>query len=228
MPAKTELDEILEGVDEAEATPTNPQGTNRQTNWDDDPKFREWKSGLQSQISAAERRAIEAEQRNAALESQYHQDRMASMTEAQAIAYQNGLLQKQLQQVQRERDLDAYAIQRQRDLQDIVRKTGVPIEVIEKAPNVHEAWQLGYDYKDSQAAKGKPVPKRRDDDDDEEEEVAPRRRVNDTVDLASGKPRSKAAALQAQYDKHREAYNVRQQLEIMAKADELGIELREW
>lgn len=226
MPTKSELDEILEGVDEAEATPTAQEGKNRQPNWDDDPKFREWKSGLQSQISAAERRAIEAEQRAAALEAQTHQDRMANMTEAQAIAYQNGLLQKELQRIQRERDLDAYAIQRQRDLQDIVRKTGVPIEKIENAPNVHEAWQIGYDYKDEQALKGKSVPKSR--DEDEEEEATPRRRVNDVVDTGGGKPRSKAAALQAEYDKHRAAYNVRQQLEIMAKADELGVTIREW
>jgi hypothetical protein len=215
METDKELDEGSEGVGtstgESSTAQTQP---NRQPNWNEDPKFREWQSKMDQREADAKRLAYENAQRAQQLENQIIQMQMSGLDDEGKLAYQNQLLQKQLVDIQKQRDLDAYAMQRRRDLEDIAAKTGAPIEVFEDAPSVHHAWQKAYEY----ASKGK-KPSR-------EEEI--QRTANDNVDIGGGRPRGKSATLQAEYDAARKSYDIRKQLEAMAKADQQGVTINEW
>jgi hypothetical protein len=220
MELDQELDEVGGGVEhgtstgEATTAPTTP---NRQpkVNLNEIEEFKKWQSAADRRVEDAARRAYEAEQRAAALEQSFHQNAMSQLEGAERVAYENNLLRKNLENIQRQRDLDAYAIQRQRDLQEIASKTGAPLEAIEDAPNVHVAWARAYEYA---AQNNKPKPR--------EEEIA--ERANDNVDIGGGRPRGKASALQEEYNKHRKAYDLGKQLEVMARADREGVAIDEW
>lgn len=230
-----DLDEELDGLEETseqtgQTTSTTQKAPNRRTsgNWKDDPEYQRMQSQRDKAVAAAQRAAYEAEQRAAQLEAQFHQMRMSSMSEQEQLAYQNQLLQAQLQQERRQRELDAFAIQRDRDLKEIARKTGIPLEQIENAPDVHAAWSIAIDWKENQRyGKKKKATRQRDeyfediDDTDEDE-------VDDTVDVGGGKASSRSTTLQQEYDKHRKSFNLKGQLEAMAKADRYGITLNEW
>lgn len=216
-----ELDNVQDGVEngtstgEAASTATPEQG--RQTDWNQDPKFKEWQSKADKRISQAERMAAEERNARLQLEQQYHQDRMNTLPDGDKVLYQNQLLTRQLQELQRQRDLDAYAIQRQRDLDDIIRKTGVPLEQIENASNVHEAWQIGYDFREKNGTGQRST---------REEEIE--RRADNTVDIGGGKATGKSAVIQAKYDTARKQYDMRGQFEAMAEADAAGVAITEW
>lgn len=225
MPKRQDFDEELDGVDDATSTgegkATNQKaagGETKSKNWQDDPEYRRIQSETDQRIAAAERRAAQ-------LEQQYHQDRMEKLEGADKLAYQNQLLQQELQRVNQQRELEMWAMQRSRDLADIATRTGVQLRDIEaKLPqgaSVHDAWLLAQDLKEQQATKpGKRKQVVVEDDDDDE--------PDDSVDMGTSKAVTTKQQLQAGYDKHRKLFNVREQLEYKARADELGITINEW
>lgn len=177
-------------------------------------EFKAWQASADRRVAMAEQAAQQAAMRAAELERQYHEQQMRQLDGEDKVLYQNQLLQRQLAEIQRQRDLDAYAIQRQRDLEEIVRETGVPMEQIQGLPNVHEAWAVGNRFLKEQTKR--------------QTSETPYRQPNDNVDIGGGKPMGKAAALQAEYDEARKSYNLRAQLEVMAKADGQNIKIKEW
>jgi hypothetical protein len=210
-----DLTETLDGVGEgtstggAESTASEQQG--RQSDVVKAEDFRKYQSNADRRISNAERVAQENAQRAAAYEQQLIDIRMQGLDDGGKLAYQNQLLQRQLGEIQRQRDLDVYAMQRQRDLDDIVKKTGVPLDKIENASNVHEAWQIGYDFKEQSGRSGESG-----------------RKADNTVDIGGGKATGKAAIFQSKYDAARKDYDMIGQFKAMAEADEAGVEIKEW
>ncbi len=219
MSTNMDLDEVGQGVDEGtsqgEATTTQAQPQRTTTNWQDDPKYREQQSKRDRELAQAQRAAFEAQQYAASVEAQFHATRMAGLEGEDRLVYQNQLLQKQLADQQRQRDLDAYAMQRDNDLREVSRRTGAPMEDLQGSRDVHEAWTMGWDYYEN----------------NQKSRRAKVEDVDDTVDIgSSGRPvsNSKTSKLQAKYDDARKQYNVKAQLEAMAEADGEGVTLKEW
>lgn len=220
MSTDMDLDEVGQGVDEGtsqgEATTTQAKPQRTTTNWQDDPKYREQQSKRDRELAQAQRAAFEAQQYAAQVEAQFHQTRMAGLEGEDRLVYQNQLLQKQLADQQRQRDLDAYALQRENDLREVARRTGVPMDELTDVRDVHEAWSKGWDYYETKSKSGGR---------NQEQEA------DDSVDLGSqGRPpnSTKAAKIQAKYDEARKQYDVKGQLEAMAQADGEGVTLKEW
>jgi hypothetical protein len=205
------------GTSTGEAATTNQGQPNRQSsNWQDDPKYRELQAERDAREAALAKQVWESQQQMNQMKYAIQQMQLQGLEGEQLLAAQLQLTQQQLAEVQRERDLAAFAVQRQRDLEDIVRRTGVPMKDIENAPNVHVAWQIGADYKDKS---GKGAAQATEDS---------TRQPNDDVDVGGGKPMGKSAALQSEYDAARKDFNFSKTLEAMAKASQQGVTLREW
>lgn len=232
MPSNMELDDVRDDVDditsEGDDGSTNQDEQGRQTtgNWQSDPKYRELQSKQDRMLAQekkarerAEAAAYQASQRVSQMEQRLQQLEMRGLEGEELLVAQNRLLQAQLQEVARQRDLDAFAIQRQRDLDDIVRATGVPIEEIEDAPNVHAAWQKGFEWREKETGVRSSRAQR---------EAEIERIADDRVDMGAGKPTGKSSAWQTKYDKARENYEFTEALEIMADAERRGVTIREW
>lgn len=216
-----ELDNDFDAVEaarnaNAEAKPTGQEDGSRQPrpNLDEFPEFREWKSRADSRDWQRQQEITQVSQRAAQMEQELHNIRMQGMDEVQQYAYQNQLLQQQIANLNRARELDAFAIQRQRDLEEIAHSTGIPIEQLYGARDTHEAWKIGYKH---QSENGN----RRQASGDE-------RAPNDTVDVGGGRPSSAQARLQAEYDKAAKNYDMQRMMEVMSVAGNKGIAINEW
>lgn len=211
-------DGVEQGTSTGEATSTAKVESTGQPEVIKQEDFRKWQSNADRRIAQAERLAQENAMRAQQFEQAFHQQQLQGLDANGKVAYENQLLQRQLQELQRQRDLDAYAMQRQRDLDDIVRKTGVPLDMIENANNVHEAWQIGYDYREKNGTGQRQVSR-------QEEILA---KTDNTVDIGGGKAQGKVAVIQEKYDAARRLYNMKEQLEAMAEADAAGVTIKEW
>lgn len=208
---------VEDGTSQGEAATTG-ESANRQPEKIDLsklPEFQSYQSGVDRRMGEMQQRVqFEAHQR-AQLEEQLHSIRMQGMDEQQQLAYQNQLLQRQMQELQRQRDLDILAIQRQRDLEEIVSTTGIPWDKLEGVPNIHEAWRRGQQHQKTVQMVGGQQP-------------SPERQVDDRVDVAGSKPRSTTERIQQKYNDAKKAYNLDGILEAMAEASDKGFTINEW
>lgn len=216
--------------EEATASNGTPEGVNQeaggedqdrqptaaaQINLDDHPSFRKWKStmdkqigDLRAQMTQAERRAWDAEQR-------LHQSRMETMDESQRKDYQIQLLQQQLEELGRRDQLREFAFQKESDIRKVAQKKGLDYEeLVEALPQGADSfvlWEVAEDLAEKKQAQAK-TPKAA--------------QVNNTVDLGNSKPSGEATRLQNRLDQARKNYDSMALFDIMAEAAEKGIELR--
>lgn len=224
MAKDMELDDVQDEVEDVTSTgedsSTNQNGKVRQpTNWQDDPEYRRQQSKRDRELAQARNAAAQAAAEARQLREWVEQNSMRGLEGEELALARNRQLEQKLAEVMRQRDLDAFAIQRQRDLQDIVNATGIPIEEIEDANNVHEAWQKGFAYRDKETGTRTSKAQRQQEMDDA---------VDDRVDVGQGKAKNAAAALQAKYDKAREDYDMGRTIAIMDEASRKGVAIREW
>jgi hypothetical protein len=146
----TELDTVQTETDATSQGESQPVVSSEQERQPVDltklDEFKKWQSEQDrknAQRDSYYQQQLRAEQQaRAQLEQQFHQVRMQGLDESGQLAYQNQLLQQQLAELARQRELDQYAYTRQRDLEDISRKTGVPFEKISGFNTAHEAWDF--------------------------------------------------------------------------------------
>lgn len=222
MSDELELDyeeEVVDGPSAGETHATDPAPASRQpqavANLDDDPRFRAFKSSADSRISQAEQRARYVEQQYAETQRQLQQVYMQGMDETQKLQYMLQLKDQELAQERRARELDAFAQQRQRDLQEIARRTGAPVDLLTNARDTFEAWSMADEFRQKQGkqrvAQDEPV-----------------QQVDDRVEVGGGgKPLSQAQRLQRDFNKALDDKDLSRQWEIMDKAMLSGVKLRD-
>jgi hypothetical protein len=217
-------DDLEQGQSELDQTSTEQTGTTtqvrptQQPDWRKDPEYVRQQANLQREAASAKKAAWEAQNRAAAIERQFQEDRLSRMTEQEQLVERYRMAVSELNHERRQRELDAYAIQRKYDLDQIANTTGVDrdeLEDIEKYPTSHDAWV----YATSANAKKKSSKRSRQDEIEDE--------ADNRVDVAGSKSTTKAAQLQAKYNAARTQYNQREQIQILAEADSLGIALKE-
>lgn len=180
-------------------------------------EFRRAQSKFQKQISELEYRlALQAQETNQ-YRQQLTQQQLAGMDDTERLAYERDMLARQLQEVERQRQLDAFAMQRQRDFEDIHRRTGVPVEELEAAKDVHEAWLIADEYRAKNSSRSSKTTA---------QESAPARVTDDRVDLGRGKPPTPESDLQRKYDAAAADYNLRGMLEAAEEARLRGVQIK--
>lgn len=219
-----ELDTTLAGVDETsqgEPQATAGQGQERQpVDLTKLPEFKSWQSERDRKDAFMQSQIQQEAQARRNLEAQYHQLNMSTLDETGKLNYQNQLLQQQLNEVARQRELDQFAFTRQRDLEEITRKTGVSLEEVSKFNNVHEAWSYAVEQQQSRpAAKGSKMPPKVQQDDSE---------VPDTVDLGSGKPLDAATRYRNEWKAQKSDFNMRGMLDAEERAIKAGVDISKW
>lgn len=182
------------------------------------PAFRKWKSQMDKRLaqmeksmSASERRAYEAEQR-------LHQQRMEGMSELERANYQVQYLQEQLQQMQRLRELDAFAFQKEQDIRHVAAKKGLSYEELAEAlpqdANAMVLWEIAEEMASRKQAEAKDKPVRK------------AAQPNNKVDLGGGKPAPKVNEYQAAYDAARKEFDVNKMLQVKEEALRQGVFVR--
>lgn len=181
-------------------------------------EFKKWQSAADSRDAYNRQMAYEAQQRAANLEQQFHQMRMQGMDKEQQLEYQNQLLQNQLAEVGRQRELDQLAFTRQRDMEEIATKTGVSFEELRQFNNAHDAWRYAVDK--AQPTKGaKAAPKAE----------ALDAEVPDNVDLGSGKPVEAGSKYHNEWKRAKnETFDMRGMWEAEEKALKAGVDISKW
>ena len=203
--------------------PLTEESPNRQpVRWQDDPAYRKRQAETDRAVAQAQRENYELRQRLSQVESNVHRTAMSGLDREGQLAYENQLYQQQLDEIKRERDLQAYAIQVKADIDDIVKATGIPRDELEDALNnqqgftVHHAWKMGNDYLAKNGKGNRKLTR--------EEEIE--RDADDRVDVGtSSKPRSASGKLLERWKTARKNYDQREQIRIMAEADDAGVEL---
>lgn len=187
-------------------------------------EFRSWQS--EQDRKNAQRDAYyqsqlrDAAARQAAFEQQVHQMRMQGMDKEQQLEYSNQLLQSQLAELARQRELDQYAFTRQRDLEDISKKTGVSFEKLAGFNTAHEAWDFAVEeMKKSSPTTGKPTPKRADIDAEEP----------DPVDIGNNKPTDAASKLYYEWNEAMtKDFDMGKAMRLEDKAIKAGFDPTDW
>lgn len=207
------------GTSQGEATPIDDEANRQPAKVDLSklPEFQAYQSNVDRRIATIEARARAdvqaATDRAIRLEQQVHNVNMRGMDEQQQLAYQNQLLQDQIREINRQRELDIMAIQRQRDLEEIVASTGIPWEGLEGVNNIHEAWRRGNQFQKQQA---------------EARSLIEQNPVDDRVDVAAARPSGATSRMQQEYDSLKKAYEFDKLVDLMAEASRKGITLNEW
>lgn len=217
-----------DGQEEAEETTGQPQGDRQpqaedrfaDLDLDDLPKFRKWKSqmdkqmaAVRQQMTAAERRAWDAEQRN-------QQIQMQGMDELQRAQFQNHILNQQLQQMQeRERQM-AYAYQKDQDLREAAYTLDLDYdelaEALPEGADNHVMWKTALKLS---KAKGGSNPT--------QAQVRKAQRAANQVDTGSSQPAPVPGKWQKMYDEAKASFDTDKMLDAMAGAGREGVELKE-
>lgn len=217
-----------QGVDQGVETSTSPETTapppERQPekpkiNLDDYEEFRKYKSEQDKRISALERQhrqqLAQEQQRRAAYEQQLEEKQLAGMDDYQKLQYRMGKLEQENTTLRTQRQQDEIDRARYVTLQEIVKQTGVPMELIIDAEDPTQAWATGAAYLRKQTAGGQQQQQEQD------------KRDRNAVDVGGGRTASAGDNdLQARYDRAMKRYDTGAALEIMHEADVRGIELK--
>lgn len=212
-----------EGEAESTDKPRNARQP-KKVNLDELDEFRAWKSKSDQRVAQAERAAAQAAQRAQELERQFHEARMGSMDDADRIAYERDMLKRQIAEIEQQRAYDFQLFQWNQSLKEISEETGIDIEQLEEAKDIHDAWRMGRKFEKSQGGKTRKT-SRYDELDEDEEEDEPRRPVDNRVALGDGKPQGKAGRIQVEYNKALEQYDYDGMLAAEEKAIRAGISL---
>lgn len=210
-------EELAEQSADGEESGRQPE--QKPLNLDDDPGFRKWKSTMDKQVaemkqamSAAERRAWEAEQRE-------HQSKMSQMDDRERLAYENNLLRQQLEMSDKRMRAQAFAAQRDADVMRVATKKGLdPDDLKEALPDGFDSFVL-WEVADDLATKAKSTPAA--------PPVPKGSQAQNQVDLGSrsGKPGGDAERLKQRLEKAEKNYDIDKVFAIIEEAAELGIEL---
>lgn len=215
-----ELDTTQAGVDgtpNGEAAATAGQGQERQpVDLTKLPEFRSWQSERDRRDAYMQQQLQQEALARQNLEAQFHQVRMEGLDETGKLSYQNQLLQNQLNEVARQRELDQYAFTRQRDLEEISTKTGVPFNELSQFNNVHEAWRYAVD-KAPVTRSGKPA------------KVIEDAETPDPVDLGAGKHVDAATKLYTEWKKAKNTdFDMAAMWTLEEKAIAAGVDTNKW
>jgi len=220
-----------EGVDQGVGTeqPTAPDTTapppERQpetkaekpkVNLDELEEFRTWKSNQDKRVAQLERQYQtqwrQEQERRAAYERQLEEKQLAGMDDYQKLQYQYGKVSQENQRLQQERQQDEINRARYTTLQEIVKQTGVPMEMILDAEDPTQAWATGAAYMRQQFSGG--------------QQQQQDKRERNAVDLGGGRSSSPVDDLQEKYNRAMKRYDTAAALEIMHEADMRGVDLK--
>lgn len=221
-----ELDNDLDAVEAArQSAPIGNREQDRQPiNLDDIPEFKDYQASENRRYEQLRQQNLRNEKRAQDIETELHQIRMQGMDATQQLQYELDWTRKQWQDERSLREQERYAIQRQRDLEDIHVATGISMQElmnVDASVPVHDIWRVATKISNEaaqQKQKAAPPPPIFD-------EPVP----NDTVDVAPNRGGSSSTSrLQEYYDKYRKSYDFDKVMEVMAVAAQRNIPLREW
>ena len=226
MAAENELDsqgrEAQPGPGTKEDSTTGQAPT---TNLDDDPRFREWKSNTDRRISQLAAQAERERQQRQNIEKQWEQQYVATLSEIDKEKYLRQQAEEARDNLQRQMQDERDAIQKIRVLDEVSRLEGVPMEVIQGANDVMEAWRMAKQYKVNQPGNQQQT-----------QQQQPGATMGQfyqptppPVDMGGGRrPASPVSDLQRQYDDAYKNYDMSAMLDIMAEADKQGVIIDEY
>lgn len=222
MPNAQELEAVQDAVEQpsnGEAASTGNKGQGRQpvdlTKLDE---FKEWQRAADRRDAQYQRQLQEQNNKLQALESSYHQSNLRGMDETQQLAYRAQWLEGQLANERQQRELDRYAIQKDNDMDNIARKTGVSKNELAEFPNAFEAWNYAVEKmleRDTQPkGRGRKAAAQ-----DEAEEPDP-------VDIGTGNSQGVAGSMQAKYNAAFASGNFKEIFAVEEEANKKGVSLK--
>ena len=219
MELDNELDETEIGheADEQESSDRQPP-----VNLDELEDFRRWKSSMDKQISQKDKMLADMQNRMSQIEREREQQLLANMDEMERARYDAKKAAEYAYSLEQQLRQTNMMTQRQKDLLDIAQTVGVTVEEIDNPEwNLHETWKNAQDIARKKRAGGGKQ-KQSEQTQGESERSGPPR-----VDTGQGTPPSKATDLQRLYDAAMKNYDTGAALDIMARAAEVGVQLRE-
>lgn len=181
-------------------------------NWNDDPEFVRQRAEMQRRAAQAENYAREAADRARHFEQQLRQIQLSGMDDSQRALAERDMMAQQLQEIQRQRDLEAFAMERDRDLREMSEETGMPYEELAEQAydkSNHQMWKIARKWER----------------DNREESVGKNtRQPDDRVDMGSGgKPKTSQQRFQAKYDDAKKLYNYKDMVRLEEEAHKAGV-----
>lgn len=201
-----------------------PQEDKRSTpvNLDDLPEFRKWKSSTDRNMAEVNRRLQQAEQARQAAEQRWQQAQMQGMNEAEQLAFQNQILQQQLQEINQIRQYEYFEYQRTQDLMKIANKLGVPLdELQENLPQGADsfvAWEVATDLANKRQTSRTKDARRND---------PVRQEARSNVDLGQGKPSVAMNEYQRMKQRALEEYDASALIDSWGAAAQAGVDLQD-
>lgn len=189
------------------------------------------RADLQKLQSTYDRRVQELEQELTQSQRLAREMQMRDMSDAERLQFERDEAYRLLEMQQRQFNRQRQEMERERDIETITETTGAPRDLVEDAPNAHEAWLRAARWQKEQAQKRSQQQQQRQQSSQGDQGAGTERSAgNDPrndADLGSGAPQGKAADLQSRYDQAMNDYDTWTALDIMAEADREGVTLRE-
>lgn len=199
-------------------TPIPAEQTPKPVNLYDLPEFREYQS-QRDRTEAQRQREYQQQMAQMQRQMQEQMDRLAmqNMPDEERGQY---LTQRQLQQLQQERDAYAQQLQalqteqaRLQVLSEIAGLTGAPLTELVKASGPDEAWKLGITYTRNQAQAA------------QQQAQQQQRSAANLPDIGGGAPSTPVSDLKRQYEQARADYDGAAMTRIRLQAQREGIQL---
>lgn len=212
-------EELEQGAGAEETQGSAPPAADTQgapPNWDDDPKFREYKSNQDRRMNVLARQAQDAQDQAARLAAQQEQAYVAQLNELDQEKHYRQQAEAQNRQMQQQMADERAALQKLSVLSEVAQMEGVPREVLMSASDTMGAVRMARQYRQEnpgQAPVGQPS--------------AFNRPSPPPVDMGGGRAPAAVNDLQLSYDKAMKEYDTSAALDIMAEADKAGVTLEE-
>lgn len=197
------------------------------TNLDDDPRFREWKSNMDRRINQLATQAERERAARAEIERQREEQYVATLNEVDKANYLRQQAEQEAAVLRKQMEDERQAIQKLRVLDEVSRMEGVPVEVIQGANDVMEAWRLAkqYNAQHNQGYQQQPQGQYQ----QAQSLTGYTQASPPPVDMGGGRrPPQDVDSLQRQYDQAAKEFDTGAMLDIMAEADKVGVTIREY